>query len=618
MKRPALPAAAAAIAVVIAVQLVAGGGLPVSAADWPQWRGPERTGISPETGLLLEWPEDGPPVDWQSEGVGAGYSAVVIADGRVMTQGDLDGVEHIIALDEKTGKLLWAVQPEPVRAALAEQLKTQFAKFDKDSSGQLEETEALAALGWSYTDVDTVDESADAAELASARTAAWLKEFDQDGNGRLDVTEFPNAALRNIQQFDLADSKAAEDLAASRARATIRLLDKDSDGQLSEKECSGTAVSRFFRTADKAAEGEKRGDQQLTADELTAYFSTREKGRDGEVTAEELQAYFSTRQAGKDGVLTRENLSSHLGGYRNDRGDGPRGTPTIAEGRVYVEGGNGDVSCLDARTGKTIWHVSLTRDLKGNRPGWGYSESPLVHQDMVFVTPGGKEGTVAALDRKTGQVIWRSSDVQQAAHYSSPVFAEIAGVPQVVQFARESVFGVSLDEGRLLWSYKGAANGTANCASPIVADNHVLASSGYGTGTGLVQVTAADAANQQAKEVYFEKKLANHHGGLVKVGDYVYGFSGGLICMNFLTGEIVWRSRSVSKGSLLAADGMLYCLGEGHEVALVEATPEEYREKGRFSIEKFGLPAWAHPAVANGRFYIRNQQRLTAYDVRPR
>ena len=604
-------------ALLLAVLLTAVTPAVLHSADWPQWRGPQRTGISPETGLRLQWPEDGPPVDWQVNDVGTGYSAIVIASGRVFTQGDLDGVEHVIALDETTGKRLWAVQPEPVRAALAEKLASQFQRFDKDGSGQLEEAEALAALGWTYTSVDSVEEGADIDALAARRAAAWLKLFDRDGNGSLDVREFPNAASREFRQFDQAADGAAEGLAADRAAATIKLLDADGDEQLSAKECSGTPVSQYFRNADKAPEGEKRGDQQLTVGELTEYFSKREKGRDGVISTEELTKYFAARQAGKDGTLSRDDLRRHLGGYRNGRGDGPRGTPTVVGNRVFVEGGNGDVSCLDAATGDTVWHLNLTQDLQGRRPGWGYSESPLVHGDMVFVTPGGKEGTVAALDRETGRVLWRSTDVQQAAHYSSPVFAEIAGVPQIVQFARESVFGITLNEGRLLWSYDGAANGTANCASPIVDADHVLASSAYGTGSGLVKVTAGNGGMQQASEVYFEKKMANHHGGLVKVGDYVYGFSGGLICLNFLTGEIAWRSRSVSKGSLLAADGMLYCLGEGHEVALVEATPEEYRERGRFQIEKFGLPAWAHPAVANGRFYIRNQHRLTAYNIRP-
>ncbi len=194
--------------------------------------------------------------------------------------------------------------------------------------------------------------------------------------------------------------------------------------------------------------------------------------------------------------------------------------------------------------------------------------------------------------------------------------ADILGIRQVVQFARENVFGVSLADGKLLWKYGAANNGTANCATPIVFGNHVFASSSYGTGGGLAKITES-GGQLAATEVYFEKKMANHHGGIVKVGDYMYGFgSGGLICMNFLTGEIAWQDRSVGKGSLLVADGMLYLLSEGHEVALAQASPKAYVETGRFRIPSHGYPSWAHPAVADGRLYIRDQGSLTAYDVR--
>jgi outer membrane protein assembly factor BamB len=236
--------------------------------------------------------------------------------------------------------------------------------------------------------------------------------------------------------------------------------------------------------------------------------------------------------------------------------------------------------------------------------------------DLLIVTPGGKLGTVAALNKNTGEVVWRSEDIQESAQYSSPVLADILGVRQIVQFARENVFGVSLEDGKLLWKYGNANNGTANVATPIVENNHVFASSGYGTGGGLAKISE-DGGGLSATEVYFDKKMANHHGGIVKVGDHMYGFgSGGLICMNFLTGEIAWQDRSVGKGSLLVADGMLYLLGERQEVALAHASPKEYVETGRFKIPSHGRPSWAHPVVAGGRLYIRDQGSLTAYDVR--
>jgi outer membrane protein assembly factor BamB len=167
-----------------------------------------------------------------------------------------------------------------------------------------------------------------------------------------------------------------------------------------------------------------------------------------------------------------------------------------------------------------------------------------------------------------------------------------------------------------LWSYKAPANGTANCCAPIVDDNYVFASSSYGTGSGLAKIIEA-GSTQQAEEQYFEKKLQCHHGGVVKVGDYLYSNGGDtLMCLEFKTGKIMWQNRSVGKGSLVVADGMLYLLSENQEVALAEATPEKYREHGRFKIEGHGRPSWAHPVVAGGVLYIRDQESLTAYDVK--
>jgi outer membrane protein assembly factor BamB len=310
-------------------------------------------------------------------------------------------------------------------------------------------------------------------------------------------------------------------------------------------------------------------------------------------------------------------VETHEGpGYTNGQGNGPRGTPTVADGRLYVEGAWGDVVCHDAATGNVLWRTNLINDLGGGLPGWGYSESPLLYGDMLIVTPGGGQGAVAALNKDTGAVIWRTAEVPDAAEYSSPVAAEIGGIAQIVQFVGGGVFGMTPDAGAKLWSYRHQkAQNSINITTPVVAQDHVLISSAYGNGTGAARITTADG-RQTAQEAYFLPGFPNHHGGIIKLGDYVYGTNDrGLLCVEFLTGRTVWEDRSVGKGSLTIADGMIYVLGEMRQLALAEATPDGYREHGRIRIDDRGRPTWSHPVVANGRLYIRNQDVLTAYDV---
>ncbi len=583
--------------------------------DWPQWRGPERTGVGGSTGLIREWPEGGPKVLWKAEDVGVGYSSIVLRDGRIYTQGDLYGIEHVLCIDAKTGKRIWAVQPGPVKAKLDERIAKEFERADKDGNGTVDQIEALTAFGWKFNDFDRPTEQ-DAAATAAARTKEVFTAWDENGDGVLATDEVPGSFAGEFGRLDQSDKQAdVEALAAKRAAALLEKLDTDSDGKISSDESRRDDFRRSFNRADKKDPKTRKGDGFVTEEEAVAYFERFEAGKDGMVSEAELQNLFEKKYAGRDGRLSKEELASNFGGYRNGQGDGPRGTPALDGNRLYAEGGNGDVTCFDAKTGETVWHVNLVSDFGGGRPGWGYSESPLVVDDMLVVTPGGKQGTVLALDKTTGEAIWQSKDLTQGAHYSSPIVTTIGGIRQIVQFARESAFGLEIETGKLLWEYDGAANGTANCATPIVENDMVFTSSAYGTGGGLAKIDTA-GTTQKAEEVYFSKEMANHHGGIVKVGDHMYGFgNGGLICMDFETGEIAWRERSVGKGSLVAADGLLFLLGEGHQVALAKATPEGYEELGRFQITNHGRRSWAHPVVAGGKFYVRNQQDLTCYDV---
>ena len=591
--------------------------VPSEPGDWPQWRGPNRDGISLETGLLKDWPEDGPPVAWHVDTVGVSYSSIAVSGGRIFTQGDLDGVEHTICLSAKDGSVLWAVQPQPVVSLLEERVATEFKNADRDGNGTIDESEAWQRFGSQFNSYDRAAEG-DAATIAAQRAKQLFAVLDKNSDGQLTFDEAGEILRDEFSRFDSESRDAdAAKLAASRTAALFAAIDKDQDGKISREESRRSELDRPFGQADQRDPATNRGDDLLTKEEVEAYLTTRQPGRDGQLTVIELEERMARDFSGKDGILTREELRAFFGGYRNGMGDGPRGTPTVDGSRVYVEGGNGDVTCLAADSGSTIWHVSLTNDLGGGRPGWGYSESPLIEGDLVIVTPGGQKGTVAALNKLTGEVVWRSGDVTEAAHYSSPVAADIGGVRQIVQFARESAFGVDVRSGEFLWKYPSAANGTANAFTPIVFDDHVFVSSAYGTGTGVAKILTS-GGKQTVEEAYFLKKLQSHHGGAVRIGDYVYSNGGGtLLCVNFRTGEIAWEARSVGKGSLIAADGMLYVFSENHQVALAEANPEEYIERGRFRVEGHGRPSWAHPVVAGGRLYLRDQGSLTAYNLKP-
>jgi outer membrane protein assembly factor BamB len=389
------------------------------AADWPQFRGPQRDNVSKETGLLKSWPKDGPPLEWEAKGLGGGYSSLSIAGDRIYTLGNKGDKTFVVALERDGGKVVW----------------------------------------------------------------------------------------------------------------------------------------------------------------------TGEVGRSG------------------------GNLGC---------------TPTVDGDRVYALGQEGDLVCLDVKDGKRIWHHNLLKEFGGSYGGWHYCESPLVDGDRVIVTPGGEKATLVAFDKKTGETAWKCpvSTKRHEAGYSSAVVATVGGVRQYVQLFNGGLVGVSTD-GRVLWTYEKLGDNTANIPTPVVLKDEVLAVAGYGKGGALLKLTA-DGKDVSAKEVYFKGELTNKHGGIVVVGDYVYGDTddqGRPYCIEVKTGKVKWKRESrQGKGdgsaSVTYADGRLYFHYQNGVVALVEASPEGYKEVGSFAVPKKEGAAWAHPVVAGGKLYLREGDRLYCYDVR--
>jgi outer membrane protein assembly factor BamB len=299
-------------------------------------------------------------------------------------------------------------------------------------------------------------------------------------------------------------------------------------------------------------------------------------------------------------------------------------TPTVDSGRVYALGQEGDLVCLEAKDGKRVWHRNLLKEFGGRYGGWHYCESPLVDGDKVVVTPGGKEATMVALDKKTGATVWKCAIPTEntEAGYSSIVVAEVGGVKHYIQLFDGGVVGVGTD-GRFLWKYEKLGQNTANIPTPIVLKDQVLAVAGYGKGGALLRLRA-DGKDVTAEEVYFTRALTNKHGGIVVVGDYVYGDTddqGRPFCVEVKTGKVLWqRDRRKGKGdgsaSVTYADGRLYFHYENGVVALVEVSAKGYQEVGSFEVPQTQGPAWAHPVVVGGRLYLREGDTLYCYDVR--
>jgi outer membrane protein assembly factor BamB len=404
--------------VVLCILLLAGpiSGRSPAEPDWPQWRGPDRTGLARETGLLKAWPSGGPAVVWTNSEIGEGYGSIAIKADRVLVQGVSAGQSSVFCLNRASGKTMWVVQ-----------------------------------------------------------------------------------------------------------------------------------------------------------------------------------------------------LGRRLG---QDRGPGPRGTPTVDVDRVYALSESGELVALKLADGSVIWRRNILKDFSGNNPRWLLSESPLVDGNRLIVTPGGSAASIVALDKMTGKTIWTTKELSDEAGYSSCLAIDVSGVRTIVGFTGRAGVGVRASDGKLMWRYEPVSNRTANIATPVVHDNKVFYTSAYDTGCALLSLKAENG-EVKADQVYFNRDMMNHHGGVVLIDGYLYGFSNSILtCMEFATGKTVWRDRSVGKGTLTYADGELYLLSENNVVGLADATPAGYKEKGRFQIADQGWPSWAHPVVCGGKFYIRNQGTLTCYDVK--
>jgi outer membrane protein assembly factor BamB len=302
------------------------------------------------------------------------------------------------------------------------------------------------------------------------------------------------------------------------------------------------------------------------------------------------------------------------GRYIDSQGSGPRSTPSIDGDRVYTVGARGMVHCLKLANGEMVWRHNLAEEFHGPVPHWGVSFSALVEGDLVFANPGGPNGnSLVAFNKINGDVAWKSLDDPPA--YSSPVAVTIEGKRQIIFFTQTGLVSVSPPDGLLLWRFPWITKFDANIATPIIVGNYVFISSNYDRGCALVEVSSGGDGSFQAHSVYEHNRMRNHFSTCAYFQEHLYGFDDAtLVCMNFRTGKIAWKNKDFQKGSLLIADGKLIILGESGKLALAAATPRDYRELSSFEFSR--NRCWTSPVLADGKLYVRDEEKIVCYDLR--
>lgn len=536
--------------------------------DWPQWQGQERNAVSKETGLLKEWPKNGPPLAWKIKGLGGGDSTPSIAGGRIFGMSHRGEDETVWALSEKDGKEIWAVRIAPAFTTSWPQSK------EGPSATPTIDGDRLYVMGL-------------AGNVACLQAAdgrlLWERSLMADFGGRMPMWSF--------RESPLVDGDKVICTTGGRDTTMVAL-----------HKLTGETLWRNY-VPDRAGDAQNR-DQSADRPNVIQtdlLLSTLDKDHDKLISADELAAAPSvllTLDKNQDGRLTEDEVapgSAPSSGQARRRG--PGGVIRMMKAHSAID--TNEDGTLDAAEIKNA-AVALQR-MDANRDG-------KLAEDEAGMKHFGPQDTGAA--------------------YSSAIAIDLGGQRQYVQFLATTVAGVAAADGKLLWRYDKPANGMRlNISTPIYHDGQVFAASAYGAGGGVARLSKKETGEFTAEEVWFSKSMENHHGGVILHDDALYGANGGngggyLACLDFKTGEVLWNEkdsdkRRVTKGSVAFADGRIYYRTEEGPVVLIEPSRQEYLERGRFDQpERTDQPAWAHPIIANGKLYIRDQDTLFCYDVK--
>jgi outer membrane protein assembly factor BamB len=300
-----------------------------------------------------------------------------------------------------------------------------------------------------------------------------------------------------------------------------------------------------------------------------------------------------------------------------------RATPTIDGDYLYISSGKGDLACFKAVSGDLVWERKISEEYGGTYGRWGLAESLIVFDGKVFFTPGGNETTMVALDKLTGKTIWKSKSLKDNPSYTSPLLVDYGGRKTIVNVTENYIIGVNPADGEIIWTFEFGSYATGrnnNINTPLFSDGYIYVTSGYDH--KCVMLKLSDDASSVSL-VWVDDVLDVHHGGAVKVGNYIYGSNwirnsmGNWVCLNWETGKAMYEKKWENKGSIISADGMLYCYEEkSGNIALVEATPEDFRIVSTFQIDAKRGPYWAHPVIKDGILYVRHRESIWAFNIK--
>ena len=296
--------------------------------------------------------------------------------------------------------------------------------------------------------------------------------------------------------------------------------------------------------------------------------------------------------------------------------NGARSTATISDGKIYIYSGKGGLVCFNESNLDVVWEKNVIDEYQGSNIRWGVNESPLIVDEKIIITPGGKEHNVMALNKNTGEVIWSCAGEGDVSAYCSPLYLSDQKTPQIVTMTAKHVLGIDVATGKKIWSFAYNNSRNVHANSPVYSNNMLLCVFGYGKGSIMLRLTDG---GKKVEQVWENNEFDSKTGGAVKIGDYAYGSGDNnkyWFCVDWETGKTIYKDNSIAVGVVIANENMLYCYSDKGEMALVKATPEKFDIVSKYPITMGTDQHWAHPVIYKGILFVRHGNALMAYKVK--